>query len=219
MNWTVGHVGTTRLQLNVSALLILALLVLPGLEQGVWVRPTLLAAALVLSILVHELGHAALADHFGLGPCRVLVHGFGGLCFTKGTPTHSQGLRISLAGPAAGLVLGALAWGIAHLLGDALTGPVAILLAQLVRVNLFWSLFNLLPMSPLDGGQALSHLLHLRLSPARAQGITRVLGTTLGAGVAAWGLWQQSFFLGLIGLMVIGHNRGRPSAPDKDVSG
>jgi Zn-dependent protease len=213
MTWTLGHLGTTRLQLNVSALLILAFLVLPGLEHGLWVRPTLLALVLVVSILVHELGHAVMADRLGLGPCRVLVHGFGGLCFFTTPPSHSQGVRVSLAGPAAGLALGGLAWAAAQVLGDDLAGPTATFLSLMIRVNLFWSLFNLLPMYPLDGGQALRHVLHLRLAPALAGRITRGLGMVLGLAVAGWGLWQQSLFLGFIGLMVVGQNR-QPEEPD-----
>ncbi len=207
MTWTLGRLGTTVLQVNVSALLILGFLVLPGLERGVWVRPTLLAGVLIISILIHELGHAVAADRLGLGPCRVLVHGFGGLCSFTTPPSHRQGLMVSLAGPAAGLALGGLAWGVAQGVGEDLTGVTAILLAQVIRVNLFWSLFNLLPMFPLDGGQALRHMLHLRVSSARAELLTRRLGMVGGAAVAIWGFWAQSFFLGFIGLMVIGQNR------------
>jgi hypothetical protein len=35
----------------------------------------------------------------------------------------------------------------------------------------------------------------------------------LGLAVAGWGLWQESLFLGFIGLMVVGQNR-QPEEPD-----
>ncbi len=215
MTWTLGRLGRTELQLNVSALVILGLLILPGLEQGIWVRSTLLGVILIVSILVHELGHAWTAERYGLGPCRVLVHGFGGLCSFGERPDHRQGLVISLAGPAAGLLLGGAAWGVAQAAGPGLDGPMAIALALAVRINLFWSLFNLLPMFPLDGGQALRHLLHLRLPAPRAEAWTRRVGLVLGVAVAGWGLYTRSLFIGFIGLMVVGQNR----APAPETSG
>lgn len=214
MTWTLGHLGSTELRLNVSALIIVGLLILPGLDQGIWLRPTLLAGVLVLSILVHELGHATVANRLGLGPCQVMIHGFGGLCSFTRAPTHSQGLRVSLAGPAAGLLLGGLAYGIHWIGGDALPPIAAMALGPTIKINLFWSLFNLLPMFPLDGGQALRHVLHLRWPPARAERTTRWAGRLLGGAVALYGLYSQSLFFGFIGLMVVGQNRS--AAPVSD---
>ncbi len=207
MNWRLGRLWGTELQVNISALIIVGFLVLPGFQRGDWVRPTLFAVVLVLSILVHELGHAVVANLHGLGPCRILIHGFGGLCSFTTAPRHAQGFRVSLAGPAAGLALGALAYGLGQFFEGQLP-PWALLALELtIHINLFWSLFNLLPMYPLDGGQALRHFLYLWWSPERAERTTRRLGMFLGLLVGALGIWQQSLFMGFIGLMVIGQNR------------
>jgi Zn-dependent protease len=214
MNWSLGRLWGTELELNVSALIIVALLVVPGLQEGHWIRPTVFAIALVISILVHEFGHATVANLLGLGPCRVMVHGFGGLCAFSVPPTHRQGLKISLAGPAAGLLLAALAYGIAWVFQGHLPSVVRMALGLTVQINLFWSLFNLLPMFPLDGGQATRHLLHMIWRPEPAERTTRALGLVLGASVAGYGLWQQSFFFGLIGLMVLAQNRPPAAVSD-----
>ena len=69
-------------------------------------------------------------------------------------------LVVSLAGPAVGLVLGAI--------GLALQGPLASqgpdvrsAVGMWTFVNLGWGVFNLMPIGILDGGQALAHLLKL----------------------------------------------------------
>ncbi len=64
--------------------------------------------AVVVSILIHEFGHAILQRRYGGHP-RIILHGFGGLavCDDCDRSTKSQ-ILISLAGPAAGFLLAAL---------------------------------------------------------------------------------------------------------------
>jgi len=63
------------------------------------------AVAVLVSILVHELGHALLQRHFGGRP-RITLHGMGGLaiCNDCDRSPRSQ-ILISLAGPLAGFLL------------------------------------------------------------------------------------------------------------------
>jgi stage IV sporulation protein FB len=81
------------------------------------------AAALLLSILVHELGHAVAMRYFG-GDSRIVLYHFGGLAIPEGfgawnaarrrmrTDPQSQ-LLISAAGPVAQILLAILVAGIA----------------------------------------------------------------------------------------------------------
>jgi Zn-dependent protease len=107
-----------------------------------------------LSVLIHELGHASLASLFGLTP-RIELIAFGGL-------THHFGRHISLfkqflivlAGPVFGFLLYLLAYFInAHVLFQVPLLAQFCLLLQMV--NLYWTIFNILPILPLDGGQML----------------------------------------------------------------
>lgn len=112
----------------------------------------LIAAGVVATgVLWHELGHALVMRAFGYRPWIELV-AMGGLThFPEGAaPTARQDLAISAAGPAAGLLLGGAAAALLTL-GPPLPPAAAFALRLAVQVNVGWSLFNLLPLIPLDG--------------------------------------------------------------------
>lgn len=115
-----------------------------------------------LSVLVHELGHASVARWFGYPP-HVQLIGLGGLTFAEGgeaMPWHQDVLH-TLAGPAAGLLLG-VSSGLALLAWNAAgTAPplASYTLDSLFRANLVWTALNLLPLATLDGGRIASAVL------------------------------------------------------------
>ena len=69
-------------------------------------RLLICVAVVLVSILVHEFGHAFAFRKFGGRP-SVLLHSLGGLASSHGHFTRKQHVIISAAGPAAGLALGA----------------------------------------------------------------------------------------------------------------
>jgi Zn-dependent protease len=120
--------------------------------------PILLAIWVVVvfvSILIHELGHALAFRMYGTD-AHIVLWIFGGLAV--GTPDVSGRKRrifVSLAGPLASLALFGIVYG-SHLLanwGNAPNYLVRDLYIQLVFVNLVWTIMNLMPVYPLDGGQ------------------------------------------------------------------
>ncbi len=149
-------------------------------------------AIALFSVLFHELGHATLARAFGLEPIHITLHGMGGVTRHARAGAPSRDLLIILAGPGFGFLL-ALIGAVALMLplpmfvGDALR--------QLVFLNVLWSVFNLLPIFPLDGGQALSAFLQLFLAPGLAWPITWGLGLVLAIGLAVLSLVAQELFI------------------------
>jgi Zn-dependent protease len=131
---------------------------------------------LFVSILVHELGHALTSRKMtGVTP-SIKLWGMGGLAYPNTQLTRKQSFWVTWAGPLAGLgffgliVLTCCAiYGFA--IGTDLTmillfpsretytvlakmnDPVLYMLKDLLWVNFWWSLMNLLPVFPLDGGQ------------------------------------------------------------------
>src|SRR5262245_27877268 len=107
-----------------------------------------------ISILAHELGHALTIRYFGLSP-RILIYGFGGLTSWTESKEMSPAkhIAISLAGPFAGFLF----YGLILLSNAALPDLFAdrlgrVALNYLMFVNLWWGIFNLLPVLPFDGG-------------------------------------------------------------------
>ncbi len=156
------------------------------------------------SILVHELGHAVAGRRLGLTPRAILLHGFGGLCQYDRAPRGLQGALVSAAGPAVGLLLGG-ASALVFIGGKGLLPDLAgWALVNLAVVNIFWSLFNLLPMFPLDGGHVVFHALEVRWGAARARQVARVLSLITAVAVGAWALFSgQVFILIVVALVVL----------------
>ena len=126
-------------------------------------------ACLFVSIFVHEMGHALVANAFGWPPSIILYH-FGGLAMFQPHRgfTSWRSILVSFAGPGAGFLLFGFVIGVELLL--VLAGKDAgelggFAFQQLAWINLAWGLVNLLPVLPLDGGnisQEVFHLLRLR---------------------------------------------------------
>lgn len=118
-----------------------------------------------ISILVHELGHAAMMRRYGY-PSEIVLYFLGGYA----TATHLspwRNIRMSAAGPLAGLALSALVY---LLLLTMVENPLSFLrsqspMSQIVWVSLFVGVFvncmNLLPCLPLDGGRIMESLITL----------------------------------------------------------
>jgi Zn-dependent protease len=199
--FSVGRVLGFPLRLEFTALLVLGMLGLGSARGG----PLALAGGLVYaaavfgSVLVHELGHALAARRAGVGVAEIVLHGFGGFARFTRPPNPQQGVGITLAGPGAGLVLGAMAFATTLALGvvgapDALVGFAA----QVATINVFWSLFNLVPMYPLDGGLVLYHLLARRMPSRHALSIAAKVGIGFAGLVVAGALFTGQTFLALV---------------------
>jgi len=112
----------------------------------------------LVSILVHEMGHALVARRFEQS-VWVELHGMGGSAYYDGRTalTSGQRIQVALAGPLAGVALGAVVYA-----GAWLVPPESALLDSAVRdalwVNWGYGLLNLLPILPLDGGHVMQEL-------------------------------------------------------------
>lgn len=124
------------------------------LNTGHLIPSLIWIGVIFVSVLGHELGHASMAFRWGLSP-RIELIAFGGVThhFGKNLPILKQFL-IVLAGPVFGLFLFFIASLINQYMAieNVYTSQFFLLLQA---VNLFWTLFNLIPVLPLDGGQLL----------------------------------------------------------------
>jgi Zn-dependent protease len=149
---------------------------------GVWI------GVIGASILVHELGHAVAARGVGASPV-IVIHGFGGYTMytPPAPPTRWQQVRISLAGPFAGAVLGAVLWAVWTVFAPEARDLLRAAFVFGIWANLGWGLVNLLPVLPLDGGMVMEAVLpgdHERRR--RLALVTSIPVSVLLAGGFAW---------------------------------
>lgn len=109
---------------------------------------------LLLSVLLHELGHAVTARAFGIGVRAITLELLGGYTeLESDSPSARADLSVSIVGPIVSGVLGVVALGLAFLLPDrTILDQLAF---QLAWSNLIVAVYNALPGLPLDGGRAL----------------------------------------------------------------
>ncbi|MBF8262920.1 MAG: hypothetical protein HW387_585 [Parachlamydiales bacterium] len=107
---------------------------------------------ILISVLFHEFGHALTAVAFRQ-KAQIQLVSLGGLTTYQGPKLKFwQQFIIVLDGPLAGIAL----FFIASLILKIPLPPVLYGIVAMIRiVNLFWSILNLLPVLPLDGGQLL----------------------------------------------------------------
>jgi Zn-dependent protease len=107
---------------------------------------------ILLSVLFHEFGHALTAVFFRQ-KAQIQLVALGGVTTFQGPKLKFwQQFLIVLNGPVAGIVLFFLA---SLCLTLPLSPTVQGIVSTIRTVNLFWSIINLVPVLPLDGGQLL----------------------------------------------------------------
>lgn len=151
-----------------------------------WVSAIVFAVALLASVLVHELAHAAVARRYGFPVIGITLWAFGG--YTQYRPvrnTPSREAAISAAGPGATLLIAVLAW-LAWQQIPTTWGMVSDILAAIAIANALVAVFNMLPGLPLDGGGVLSAAVWaLSGSRVRGQRIAAYAGMALAALIVA----------------------------------
>jgi stage IV sporulation protein FB len=158
-----------------------------------------------ISILVHELGHALTARHYG-SEVAIELNAIGGLTsWTLPEDGITPGRRalIAAAGSATGLAFGGLVWLAATRFGPY-QGMWGFALDYLVTINVLWGLLNWLPIRPLDGGHLFSSLLE-RVAPDRGEKIANIVFfATAAAGVIAAVIFDYIFAAILAGWLLWG---------------
>ncbi|PZG13018.1 site-2 protease family protein, partial [Nonomuraea aridisoli] len=222
---SLGTIGGVRVGLNVSVLVIVAILVVglafgrfpvvfPGHSMVVYVLAGLVSAVLfLLSLLAHELAHAMTARRHGIEVAGITLWLLGGVAELRGEPrSPGADLRIAVVGPVASLLCGVLFGAVAWLVGALAGAPlVAGIFVYLAAVNVLLAVFNLIPAAPLDGGRVLRAALWARwhdrtraaITAARAGRIFGYALIVLGVLEVVTGVGLQGLWLALIGWFLV----------------
>jgi stage IV sporulation protein FB len=175
---------------------------------------------LFVCVLLHELGHSLVAQHFGVEVVDITLLPIGGLARMTRMPERPyQEFVMAAAGPATnialaiGLGLAAIAWLSPDQIVSMALAPVLLeahlmahdgqtLLTLLVFNNLFLAVFNLIPAFPLDGGRMLRSFLAALMSRHHATAVASYVGQTLALLLGMAALLARDFFLGFIAVFV-----------------
>ncbi|MDQ3654357.1 MAG: site-2 protease family protein [Chloroflexota bacterium] len=183
---------------------------------GAFALGLLLVTLVFASVLLHELGHCAMARQFGIRVLDITLWPFGGVARIEQLPAEPRSeFLISVAGPATNLAIavallppilltGVLAgWDSLFSTSDPLGSMTpATLLSYLAIFNLFILAFNLLPAFPVDGGRMLRAALSPGLGRDRATSIAVAAGLVFAALFAIVGIWQLNPVLIVTGLFI-----------------
>jgi Zn-dependent protease len=111
------------------------------------------AVILMACIVLHELGHALVAQSFRFKVDAITVYGFMGVTqFSPEPQTPARSFLVSVSGPVVNLVIGGAAFfAYPHVDPNTTAG---FFLFSIAYINIALGVFNLLPGLPLDGGSA-----------------------------------------------------------------
>lgn len=200
------------------------------------------AAGFFGSILLHELGHAAVARRNGIGISSIQLWIFGGMArMDREADSPGVEARVALGGPAVTLAIAVVCAGLGIILGswtefheaatfESRIGAPAIpaMFDWLASINLLLLVFNLIPAFPMDGGRV-ARAIAWRTTGDRnaATRFAADLGRILGWGIIAAGVYMTvtdsifgsfgGLWLAVIGVMING--AAKSAAQQTRVSG
>ncbi|KAK9816996.1 hypothetical protein WJX72_008022 [[Myrmecia] bisecta] len=209
-----------RLHMLFGAAVILAVL---GQVQNSWHHVLwallMFGPILLLTVLIHELGHCWATRKVGAPVHGILLWPLGGLAFVGHTSGPKSDIFVAVMGPLTHLPQ-MLIWFIMYIpsyhatYGDykfhfAIEDPQfdfwLSVVSGALQLNLFLMAFNLLlPAYPLDGGRIFADLLLLcGLGEVLAAQITIAVAVLVAAGILAWGIYEQAILTVAVGAWML----------------
>lgn len=161
------------------------------------------AFVIFISVLFHEYGHALAATFFGQR-AQIQLFAFGGLTIPQGKKLKGYQEFIVIAmGPLFGFLLyfATLLVPLETLANTTAFGPYLAYLVVVTRfINLFWTVINLIPILPLDGGHLLRVMLEAFIGH-KSWKVSFYISLILSASGALFFFFVGQFFIGAIFLL------------------
>src|SRR6202050_2493971 len=163
--------------------------------------------ALLLSVTIHEFGHALACRQVGGRADQIVLWPLGGVAYVDPPPRPGATLWSISAGPLVNVALLPILYLVtkaAQSSGWAESNPDLYQLVQAIRlINLGLLIFNLLPIYPLDGGQILRSLLWFVLGRARSLFVATIIGFIGVAAFIGLALWAQAVWYGVLAAFML----------------
>ncbi len=213
----LGRVSGIKIKVHWTFLFIIIWVAFIEINQGGNLQSVLFNIALILvvflCVVLHELGHALTAQHFGVKTKKITLLPIGGIASLEKIPEEpKQELLVAVAGPFVNVVIALILYFIVpvqQFLADNLTNIIENLNAltltnfffYLFVVNVMLVLFNLIPAFPMDGGRVLRAFLAMNMGRVKATQIAAVIGQSIAIVFLLLGMLYNPFLI-LIALFV-----------------
>ncbi|HEV8434709.1 MAG TPA: site-2 protease family protein [Thermoanaerobaculia bacterium] len=192
----LGSIRKTSIDVDFSFLILAGFFVFSFYDQKQGIQYALLwVPVLFLSVLLHELAHAGMIGLFGYGASQVMLAGLGGVTLNKRVAKPWHDMVISAAGPAASFVMAFGAWILTKRVHDPM---LVAFLPLMATANFAWGIFNLIPVSPLDGGGIVRNFFRIFLRERTAFVTAIWIGFIAGLLVIAVGVWVKFWMMSFL---------------------
>jgi Zn-dependent protease len=185
----IGNLGGTTIDIDFSFIFLCAIFVLRDWGGRDPSQALLWIPVILVSLLGHELAHAATIAILGMGSSHIVLGGMGGVTINQRISRPWKDVLISLAGPIASFGVAGIVY---------LSRQVNPFLSMLYGANILWGFFNLLPIHPLDGGQALRNFLTLFIGAPKAFAASTWIGIAIGAALAIYAVITGEMYLAIL---------------------
>lgn len=210
-SWKIGKLAGIDLYMHATFLLLIAWVAASHYLAGRSVADMATGVAFILvlfaCVVLHELGHALTARHFGIPTRDITLLPIGGVARLERMPEQpKQEFLVAIAGPLVNV-------GIAAVLGLALfvtgrgeqIGALSLsegsFTQRVLMANIALVVFNMIPAFPMDGGRILRALLAMRMPYVRATKIAGGFGQAFALLFGFIGLFANPMLL-LVALFV-----------------
>jgi Zn-dependent protease/CBS domain-containing protein len=168
-----------------------------------WVLGAITSFMLFVSVLLHELGHSAVAIRNGIPVRSITLFIFGGVSQITKEPTRAiTDFVVAASGLGVSLVLAIFFFLLQPVVASA--PPVLALVQYLTYINAVLLIFNLIPGYPLDGGRVFRSIVWgISKNYDRSTYIAATLGRIISFGFILLGVWLIFFGSFVNGLWII----------------
>ena len=156
-----------------------------------WFMGSVTAIMLFISVLLHELGHSAIALRYKIPVRSITLFLFGGVAHIGAEPPSAVAeFRIAIAGPLVSLILAVCFYVVQPVVAGI--EPLLGLVKYLAYINLALVIFNLIPGYPLDGGRVFRAIVWaVTKNMRRATLVAANVGRFFGFLFIFIGVWQM----------------------------
>jgi Zn-dependent protease len=194
----LGSIGKTSIDVDFSFIILVGLFTVLNYNPELGVQYALVWIPIVfVSVLIHELAHAGTIAALGFGASQIILGGMGGVTINQRRAKPWQDFLISVAGPLSSFAMAVAATLAAQTTLGRTDKMLVVLLPWLARANVWWGIFNLIPVPPLDGGHATRDFFRMFLSERTAFIIAIWIAIVAGGAAAVFLFTQRQFFIAL----------------------